>query len=67
MLLVAQLWAQARRRVRPTADPKALEADVILAAQPISVANEGHELIIATKNVGHWSQFVDAREWRLIE
>jgi len=67
MLLVAQLWAQARRRGRPTADPKALDADVILAAQPISVANEGHELIIATTNVGHLSQFVDARQWRLIQ
>lgn len=42
--------------------PKALAADVILAAQPISVANEGHEVIIATTNVGHWSQFVDVRE-----
>ncbi|WP_242718866.1 hypothetical protein [Microcoleus vaginatus] len=67
MLLVAQLWAQARRRGRPTADPKALDADVILAAQPILVANEGHEVIIATTNVGHWSQFVDAREWRIIQ
>jgi predicted nucleic acid-binding protein len=67
MLLAAQLWAQARRRGRPTADSKALDADVILAAQAISVANEGHEVVIATTNVGHLSQFVDAREWQLIE
>lgn len=53
--------------VGPTADPKAVDADVILAAQPISVAKEGHEWIIATKNVGHWSQFVDTREWRIIQ
>ncbi|MEG3847308.1 hypothetical protein QT971_10845 [Microcoleus sp. herbarium19] len=67
MLLAAQLWAEARRRGRPTADPKALDADVILAAQAILVANEGHEVIIATTNVGHLSQFIDAREWRQIE
>ncbi|MEG3877699.1 hypothetical protein QT972_09990 [Microcoleus sp. herbarium7] len=61
------MWAEARRRGRPTADPKALDGDVILAAQAILVANEGHEVIIATTNVGHLSQFVDARQWRQIE
>ncbi|MEG4497394.1 nucleic acid-binding protein [Microcoleus sp. F10-C6] len=67
MLLAAQLWADARMRGRPTADPNALDGDVILAAQAILEANEGHEVIIATTNVGHLSQFIDAREWRLIE
>lgn len=66
MLKAAELWAQARRRGRPTADPKALDGDVILAAQATLVADEGNEVIIATTNVGHLSQFVDAREWRLI-
>ena len=67
MLKAAQLWAEARRRGRPTADPKALDGDVILASQAILVADEGHEVVIATTNVGHLSQFVDAREWRLIQ
>lgn len=67
MLKAAELWAQSRKAGRPTADPKELDADVILAAQPISVANEGHEVIIATTNVGHLSQFIDAREWLLIQ
>ena len=31
MLRAAELWAQARRRGRPTADPKELDCDVILA------------------------------------
>ena len=66
MLKAAEFWAEARRRGRPTADPKALDADVILAAQATLVADEGNEVIIATTNVGHLSQFVDAREWRLI-
>lgn len=67
MLLAAQLWADARMRGRPTADPKELDGDVILAAQAILEASEGHEVVIATTNVGHLSQFIDAREWWLIE
>jgi predicted nucleic acid-binding protein len=67
MLLAAQLWAKARKEGRSTADPKALDGDVILAAQArFLMANEGNEVIIATTNVRHLSQFVDAREWRLI-
>ncbi|MEG4623184.1 nucleic acid-binding protein [Microcoleus sp. w1-18aA5] len=67
MLLAAQLWADSRRRGRPTAEPNALDGDVILAAQAILEASEGNDVVIATTNVGHLSQFVDAREWRLIE
>jgi len=67
MLLAAQLWADARLRGRPTADSTALDGDVILAAIAIVEVNDGNEVIIATTNVGHLSQFVDAREWRLIE
>lgn len=67
MLLAAQLWADARNRGKPTADSHALDGDVILAAQAILEASEGNQVVIATTNVGHLSQFVDAREWRLIE
>jgi predicted nucleic acid-binding protein len=66
MLKAAELWAEARKRGRPTADPKELDGDVILAAQAALVADEGNEVIIATTNVGHLSQFIDAREWRFI-
>ena len=66
MLLAAQLWADARKRGKPTADSHALDGDVILAAQAILEINASNEVVIATTNVGHWSQFVDAREWRLI-
>ena len=59
MLKAAELWAQARNSGLPTADPKALDCDVILAAQALE--KDG---IVATENVGHLSRFVDARDWR---
>lgn len=66
MLLAAQLWADARNRGKPTAHPYALDGDVILAAQAILEGSEVNKVVIATTNVGHLSQFVEAREWRLI-
>ena len=66
MLLAAQLWAEARRAGKPTAHLKALDGDVILAAQAKLEENKGREVIVATTNLRHLSQFVDAREWRLI-
>ena len=62
MLKAAELWAQSRRSGMPTADPQALDCDVILAAQALEVGG-----IVATENVGHLSRFVDARHWRDIK
>ena len=59
MLKAAELWAQARKRGTPTADPKALDADVILAAQALQVTGS-----VATENVEHLTLFVDAKDWR---
>lgn len=67
MLKAAELWATSRQAGMPTADPKELDGDVILAAQAI-LAGEGREtVVIATTNVGHLSRFVDAREWTDIQ
>lgn len=63
MLLAAELWADARRRGRPTASPDALDGDVILAAQALVAAGPGGVVTVATDNVGHLAQFVDARPW----
>ncbi len=50
---------------QPTADPSALDGDVILAAQTITIAQERQqEIIIATTNVGHLSRFTTAQHWR---
>lgn len=58
----ASLWADVRRRGQPTADPKALDADVILAAQARRM--DAAEVVVATTNVQHLSRLVDAKLWR---
>lgn len=63
MLLTADLWAQSRRRGQPTGDPKKLDIDVILAAQARLLPVPLSDLILATANVGHLSQFVPAALW----
>jgi predicted nucleic acid-binding protein len=67
MLLAANLWAEIRKRGQPTADPKALDGDVILAAQAQILANETAEVIIATTNVGHLIRFATVLNWQDID
>jgi len=61
MIKAAELWAEARKAGKPTADPQALDGDVILAAQALRV-----DAIVATENVGHLSLFVEAKHWKEI-
>ena len=58
LLKAAELWAEARRSGKPTADPKELDCDVILATQALEI-----EGIVATANIGHLSRFVTAKHW----
>jgi predicted nucleic acid-binding protein len=67
MLLASSLWAEARKMGQPTADPKALDGDVILSAQARLLGNDKTEVIVATTNVAHLSRFVMALDWRSIE
>jgi predicted nucleic acid-binding protein len=67
MLLASSLWAEARNMGQPTADPKALDGDVILSAQARLLRNDKTEVIVATTNVAHLSRFVTALDWRSIE
>lgn len=59
MLSAAQLWADARMQGKPTADPSALDCDVIIAAQAQQI-----NAVVATENARHLSLFVDARHWK---
>jgi predicted nucleic acid-binding protein len=68
MRRAAELWAEARKRGRPTAEAAALDADVILAAQALRIAEAtGDIVIVVTMNARHLGQFVDARRWQEIE
>jgi predicted nucleic acid-binding protein len=67
MLLAASLWAEVRQTGQPTADPKALDGDVILAAQARLLSNDTTEAIVATTNVGHLSRFITALDWQSID
>ncbi|WP_309691093.1 hypothetical protein [Armatimonas sp.] len=59
----AVLWGQARRSGKATADPKALDGDVILCAQVLSFNLPVLDYVVATNNRKHLSQFVTCDEW----
>ena len=61
MRQAAVFWAQVRQQGRPTADDKALDGDVILAAHAITLG--ATDVVIATTNVGHLSRFAPAALW----
>ena len=63
LIEAAGLWAEARRGGHPTADDKALDIDVILAATANLAAGEGHDVVIATGNVAHLSRYAPAELW----
>jgi len=61
--LAAELWAKARQQGRPTADAKDLDIDVILAAQALSFGPAPSDVVVATSNSKHLSQFITAQNW----
>lgn len=61
----AVLWAKARQQGQPTAGDKALDGDVILAGQAMTLKTP--DVVIATTNVGHLSRFVPAELWQNIK
>jgi predicted nucleic acid-binding protein len=64
MLRAAELWAEARRRGKPTASDASLDADVILAAQAYSM--QRNEVVVASTNPKHLGRFVAADYWQNI-
>jgi predicted nucleic acid-binding protein len=65
--IAAKLWGQARRAGQPTADPQALDGDVILAAQAISLGFPPSEFIVATTNLGHIARYAPCDIWTNIK
>jgi len=63
----ARLWGQIRRSGLPTADPQALDGDVILAAQALSLGITAPALIVATTNPAHIARYVPADLWTNIQ
>lgn len=68
MRRAAEFWAMVRRAGLPTADPHALDADCILAAQAALLAGPGDVVMIASNNVRHLVRFpgIAAEEWEKI-
>lgn len=64
MRKAAELWALARQQGQATAANTDLDADVILAAQCLTLGVS--PAVIATTNVGHLSRFVPADLWQNI-
>jgi predicted nucleic acid-binding protein len=58
MTKAAELWAEARKRGKPMADPKEIDGDAILAAQALQVGG-----IVVTENPGHLGLFVPVELW----
>ena len=61
MRRAAAFWADARQREQPTADDRALDGNVILAAQVATM--ESADGIVATTSVGHPLRYVHAALW----
>ena len=63
MRKAAELWAQARTTGQTTAPDAALDGDVILAAQALTLNTD---VVVATGNPAHLSRFVAAELWQNI-
>jgi len=59
----AVLWAESGNSGAPIADPKELNADVIIAAQVLSFGLSTSQFVVATSNVGHLKRFVPSELW----
>jgi predicted nucleic acid-binding protein len=66
MRLAAELWARARNTGLPTADARALDADVILAAQVLTTGLAPSDVVVASVNVRHIARFVASDVWSRI-
>jgi len=62
--LGASLWAQLRKDGLPTADPHALDADVLIVAQVLTAGLAANEFVIASTNVSHIARLAPSEIWQ---
>jgi predicted nucleic acid-binding protein len=62
MRKAAELWALARQQGQPTAGDNTIDADMILAAQALTLGAPA--VVVATTNAGHLARFVSAELWQ---
>lgn len=67
MLLASTLWANARQLGVATADAKALDGDVIMCAQVLTLGLAPGTFVVATSNVNHIARYVPADVWSNIQ
>lgn len=65
----AEIWAKSRLAGKPSADEKALDIDIIIAAHYQVLFQEfpGRYVVISTKNIKHFKHFAEAQEWQNIK
>ncbi len=63
----ARLWAHVRNLNLTTADKQALDGDVILCAQALSLGIPADQIIVATSNAAHIGRFLNAAAWADIQ
>lgn len=61
----AEIWGECRKRGLALAPDDALDGDVLLIALTERLSNNA-EIVVATTNVKHLDQFVNARKWENI-
>ena len=62
MRKAAELWALARQQGQPTAGDNTIDADMMLAAQALTLGAPA--VVVATTTVGHLARFVSAELWQ---
>jgi hypothetical protein len=63
MRMAADKWAEIRQAGLTTADHHALDADVILVSQALTLQPMPSRIVVATSNPKHLSRFLQSDEW----
>ncbi len=67
MQIAAQEWARLRMIGKPTASAASLNGDVILAGQVLDQQLSLRDYVVATTNVQHLDQLINAKVWTDVE